>query len=154
MTRGASILWVTFSLIVGCSFNVTVHDEQKAAETALRFADTLLLKESPNGAYTQAHAAFRDAISVEELVRLVKAIEALGKPDSLVVQSYETFPGQDAMNVYIDGSASEGTVHYKVTVMGTGVAGYKVAGFWANTAPHTITGFHQEYSVKKEAKAA
>lgn len=143
------ILLACSALISACSLDVTIHDENAAADTALSFAEVLLFREDPAAAQNMVDEQVRQQLTQNALAQVLAAYNQSGMPLKLSVEAYETLGGKRLINIYIRGDESERSHYYKTTLRGNKDSEYRIVGFLRADEKPPTAGLYREFEERR-----
>lgn len=133
---GNALLLFLMVSFCGCNFFVIWHDEDAAAREATRFGETVFVKGDVESGYKTLAWQTRRSISLEKFEEAVLQMHPQSKPNAVLATDFEMIPGQNALYIYLFGKNGDENFYYRLTMIGTKLRGYQVAGVFRDVAPY------------------
>jgi hypothetical protein len=111
-----------------CTFHASKQDPERAATSAVEFAKAALINRDFDKAYSLLDSEVQSNASKETFAKILSEMNSKGSPIVITATEFEPIPGQEGMNIYLNGEAGSEKFHYRVLMKGNGEAGYKPAG--------------------------
>ncbi len=127
---------LAFALVGGCSANLISHDAETAASAAVEFGTASFVQGDVERAYALLSDEARATVSREQLREVLANMHPAARPVSLAAIEYEPVPGQRAMQIFLRGQNGSEEFHYRLMMLGSMPAGYKVSGIFRGSGPY------------------
>jgi hypothetical protein len=123
-------------LALSCGAQLIVHDEEAAAKVAEHFASVAFVDHDSQNAHGLLSVEARNAVSREQLSDTIAKMHPREFPTRVKAVEFEPMPGQRAMLIYLNGSATDEEFYYRLQVVGDATLGYEVSGLWRGSGPY------------------
>lgn len=137
--------FIALLLLSGC-VSVIAHDEKKAAAAAEEFARLAFIEQKYSLAYNLISPDIQKTIPLDKFQELVKQMHPKLYPSNIRATEYEPMHGQKAMGIYLEGENGSESFCYSVTMVGTALSGYKIAGIFRGDGSYPASKFRQKLS--------
>ena len=107
-----------------------------AAGIADTFGNLAFVQKNADEAYGYLSDGFRKAYSLEAFKGQINKLHQDSFPSDISSTEYEPVPGQEQMNIFLEGHNGSQTFYYRFLMLGNSDSGYKVGGFWRNNNPY------------------
>lgn len=131
--------------IYGCSLEVTVHDEDRAADLAKQHLAQIISGSDTREVYDNAHDKFKENLDFNEFDAFVTRIRSQIPNRPLEIVGYETFGAKQAIIVYAQSLSESTSVFFKLSYIGTKSKDYKLLGFHINGSDYKKSGLYRDY---------
>lgn len=148
-SRALSLL--ALALLVGCKASYITHDEDKAAEQALRFAKAAFVTRNISEAYGFLVPDLQNQLPIDTFRATVEKMHPDGFPSSLEATEFEPAPGQESMQIFVNGRDGSSIFHYRFVMVGTKATGYRIAGMYRSGTPYATAPLRQSLRSSAEA---
>jgi len=141
------LLTVGLSLLMGCSvsLDVTVHDEDKAADLARVFLEQIKSEAGMKVAYDNAHKELREYEVFEVFFSGISQLLKYNAGSTISIFGYETMGTNEAIFVYAKSIVGGSNLYYRFTFIGSKSKGYKLLNFNANSKGYEYKGSYSNY---------
>ena len=143
MKNFASILAVL--LLVACSIGVTVHDESRAAELVVNFLSSIKTATGINPAYEWTDDEFKAEVPLNEFLQSISTLRSKNSGAEIRLVGHETFGPEEVLIVYAESVTSNGSLHFKFSLVGTKHKDYYLINFDVNDVGFPKKGIYREY---------
>ncbi|MCB0325686.1 MAG: hypothetical protein KDD69_19025 [Bdellovibrionales bacterium] len=116
-------------------FYVAVQDEHVASKVAGRFMAAAFIKSDYDAAYQQLDSKVQTLWTKEKFQSIVETMHPKGRPDSLTIDEYLSFP--KAIELISKGESGDEEFRYLIRLAGNSDAGYSVVALYRSIEPFT-----------------
>lgn len=113
-----------------CFVHTIRHDENEAAISALKFAQTAFIASDTDGAYNMLAERSRNYYPKEQIAATIARMNVPTRPKRITAVEYEPVPGQAMLNIFLEGENGDEKFYYRIELIGSAQEGYEVSGFF------------------------
>ncbi len=140
----AVVVFVLGLLATGCSVEITDHDAQTAAKQAEEFVRLCTVEDDAAAAYSMFSEEVQEQLSLPLFESQIAAINAGGGPTSVRATSWEPFPGEAALQIFLVGTDAPREFYYRLVMQGTRKTGYHPFAIFCGDAPYPESSLRQD----------
>jgi hypothetical protein len=144
-------LFVILTILLGCKASVISHDEDQAAAQAIQFARSAFVDNDLTKAYGMLDPELQKQLSPSGFKAAVESMHSGGYPSEIQATAYEPTLGQEEMQIFLIGSSGSNQLYYRLRMVGTKSANYRVTGMYRNSAPYPTTPLRQSLGSSSDA---
>ena len=137
---------LALALAVGCKGYVISHDEDKAADQAVRFGQAAFVVRDFKDAYRMLQPDLQKELPAPGFRDIVENIHPGGFPSVIEATDFEPVPGQESVQIFLEGRNGSSIFHYRFVMAGTSATGYRVAGMYRSVTPYPQSPLRQKLS--------
>jgi hypothetical protein len=144
-----------FVCLIACSVTYYHHNEDKAAKSAIEFAQVAFVQHDNQKGYSLLPDFVQKESSLEAYSKFISRMHPSLYPLSLNALEYEPMAGPDIdkVNIFLYGENGSEKFYYRLLMKGTAEKGYEVWGFFRRGDPYPPSNSRQKlknwYSTKK-----
>ena len=133
-----TLIVVICLLSISC-FHYIHHDEEMAAEAAVKFAKLAFIDRDYGTARELLPTEVDQQFDAEKLKKFVENMHPDGFPTKVTATEYEPIPGTESMSIFLMGENDAEKIYYRFTVRGTSETGYKIYELYSKLTPYPPT---------------
>lgn len=122
-----------FVCLIACSVTYYHHDEDKAAKSAIEFAQVAFVQHDSQKSYSLLPDCMQKEYSFEAYQQSISKMHPSLYPIYLTALEYEPMAGPDIdkyVNIFLYGENGSEKFYYRLLMKGTAEKGYEVWGFF------------------------
>ena len=134
--------------IISCTLDLdlTVHDEDKAAEQTKQFFEQLRTHNGVTETYENSHIEFKNIVNQDQYSLTMKKMTKMINNHMITLSAYETYGSEEAIAIYAIAKKEENTKYFRIIFKGTKSKGYNVLNFNMNDQGFKASGFYKEFT--------
>jgi len=132
--------------VAGCSLDLTVHDEDKAAELAAQYFNRLGEDGGIIFSYKNSHKKLRETVSEEQFLIGMQNIYRMIENSKIKLTAYETYGTEEAIAIYASAKDNDKELFFRATYLGTKSKGYRLFNFNGNDRGYEHKGLYKEFA--------
>lgn len=132
--------------VFGCSFDVTIHDEDNAADKAKVILEKILFDVDAEAVYEASSKAFKDSVTLGDFEFLTDQL-AYGFPHANVaIEGYELYGAEELITIYASSNVYNGKFQFALTFQGAKSKEYLLQNFRVKTEEIPKSGSYSKFS--------
>jgi len=134
--------------VSGCSLNLdlTVHDEDKAAELTKQYFNLLGTESGILSSYKNSHEKLRETVPEKQFLNGMKNLYEMTQRATITLTAYETYGTEEAIAIYAHAIDNDKKLFFRATYLGTKSKGYKLLNFNGNDRGYEHKGIYKSFA--------
>ena len=139
-------LLVIILLLSGCSVNLTVHDEDRAAQLVEKFLMDIQTTNGANVAYEWTNEQFKKSVPRDRFDELINKVRQFNSGAVIKIVGYETLGTEEVIIIYGISKKERNNVFYRFTLLGTKTKDYSLLNINLRDTEHKKGGLYREFA--------
>ena len=141
-----SILQIFLIIILGgCTVNLTVHDEDRAAQIVKKFLTDIQTNKGIEAAYKSTHDKFKESVSFEQFAKVILNIRNLNSKSIIRIVGYETTGTEEVILIYAFSNREAQKIYYQFALVGTKYKDYSLYNINLRDHAFKTGGLYKEF---------
>ena len=141
----SSVLYLFLLLLAGCSTDIIVHDQDRAAELIVDFLTGFKSVEGTRLSYEWTDDKYKEEVPASEFSRIVSSVRKRNQGADIQINGYEIFGPVETIIVYASSDASKGKMYFRFILVGTKSRDYYLLKLNIANAEFSKKGIYNEY---------